>query len=870
MKRHKRITIGFFIDWIENPYQCSLYSGIKEKALEKDVNLLTFIGGAIESPRKHEHLKNSIYRVVNKDNVDGLVVSSGSVSHFVNPEEFSGFMHEYIDIPTVSICQRVEGIHSILIDNLSGLYRMIVHLVEDHGYRDIAFISGLKGNYDADIRFNIYRKALTDFNIPFRPELVLPGDFTPQAGVKAVRHILDELKTKPQAIIAANDDMAFGAIEELQRQNVVIPRDIAVTGFDDQVSSEIMNPPLSTVRQPTYQMGTKALEIVLDIIDRREVPLEIYLPTVPVIRESCGCYGESISQKTIGLNLSAPIESGVATGENTGSPADHLETIVRTIPDQMEGKYAAGTQSLKPEHIREIVQSLFHAMEEDDFNIFTTTLKAYLYMTASFDREKEVMWQVFVSALRKAVLPFFPYHEHHVIEHIFHKTRLLIDDYAERVYLHKAIKEEQAYQIFRDIGEHIISLESMEDVLEILALHFPELGIQSCYLSLYEGKGNKGKHFRDSRLLFALNPRGRITIGKEGITFPTRKLLPDGVIPDEKPYSLLVESIFFGKNQLGIVLYEPGSQKSFTSEIMRRLLLNSALKGAAFIQQIQNQAKHLEAANMELHKTLHTLKNTQQRLVESKKMAALGGLVAGVAHEINTPIGIGVTAASHLAKKTEELLLKINSNELSKSELADYIEIANESTSMILSNLKRSHELIKSFKGIAVDQSSEEKRSFHLKEYIQDILLSLRPRLKKINHEIVINCPDDVKIFSYPGAFSQIITNLILNSLFHAFEDIEHGRMEIDIKTVDDEMIFTYSDNGKGIEEKNMQKIFDPFFTTKRAQGGTGLGLHLIYNIITQTLGGTIKCKSKQGKGTRFIMRLPLDNKKKSAAQTAM
>lgn len=858
MNKRKRKTIGFFIDWIENSYQCSLYSGIKDRAREKDVNLLVFVGGAIESPRKHERLRNSIYQVAHKDNIDGLVISSGSVSRFVNKEQFSSFIHSYKHIPKVSICQKIDNIHSILIDNKTGLYRMIVHLIKDHGYKNIAFIGGPGGNFDADERLQIYCETLSGLNIPYDPGLIIQGDFTPQSGAQAAITLLDKPGTKVDAILAANDDMARGAIEELQRHNISIPKVLAVIGFDDQVYSKILNPPLSTIRQPTYEIASKALDIILDIIEKKEVPLTIYLPTEPVIRESCGCFKESLSLNSV-HQISLELDTA---REEPEEPVYHLEklaeSIHKSIMNQTTGKPDFENLYLKIEDIDGILHSLFEALNKNDYTPFLYTLKAQLNKTTRFNRNKEIMWQVFISALRSNILSFLSASKRQLAEIILHKSRLLIDDYSEREYHHNTIKEAQSYQIYRDIGEDIVSLESIEDVLEVLGVNFPKLGIKSCYLSLYEGKDNENLQFSYSKLLFVLNPGGRKEIGKQGISFPTRRLFPDGIIPDNKAWSLLVESIFFGRNQLGIVLYEPESQMGFNADIMRRLLLNSALKGAAFIQQIQNQSQNLEAANRELQNTLHTLQTTQKSLVESKKMAALGGLVAGIAHEINTPIGIGVTAASHLAKETAELLLKINTNGLTKSDLHSYINVANEATSMILSNLQRSHELIKSFKGIAVDQSSEEKRSFKLKDYIQDILLSLRPKLKKVNHNILIYCPDDITLYSYPGAFSQIITNLLINSLIHAFDDDQKGSILIDIKQEDSEITLTYSDNGKGIEEKNLKKIFDPFFTTRRSKGGTGLGLHLIFNIITQTLGGTIKCKSKPGVGTRFIIQIPV------------
>jgi len=157
-----------------------------------------------------------------------------------------------------------------------------------------------------------------------------------------------------------------------------------------------------------------------------------------------------------------------------------------------------------------------------------------------------------------------------------------------------------------------------------------------------------------------------------------------------------------------------------------------------------------------------------------------------------------------------------------------------------------------------VDQSSEERREFSVKAYLEEILLSLRPKLKKTQHAIEINGDDNLTLESYPGAFAQIVTNLVMNSLLHAYEPEEWGQLSFDFKQNGKRLIFQYNDDGKGIPKENLSKIFEPFFTTKRTQGGSGLGLHIIYNLVTQRMGGTIHCESKVGSGTRFIIEVPV------------
>ncbi|MBN2618909.1 MAG: HAMP domain-containing protein [Spirochaetales bacterium] len=272
--------------------------------------------------------------------------------------------------------------------------------------------------------------------------------------------------------------------------------------------------------------------------------------------------------------------------------------------------------------------------------------------------------------------------------------------------------------------------------------------------------------------------------------------------------------------------------------------------------------KHLQdivtQRTSELQETIDRLEATKDKLVESEKMASLGDLVAGVAHEINTPVGIGVTAASHLENETKEFSKSVQLGNVSKSSLDKYIELVNESSSMILSNMLRAGNLIQSFKKVAVDQTSEEKREFKIMEYINEILLSIHSKFKHTNHKIDVICKEEFIIYSYPGALSQVVTNLCMNSLIHGFEYIDAGTITIELKKDEYTAEIIYSDNGKGMNQEQLKRIFDPFFTTKRGQGGSGLGMNIVYNLINQTLKGSIKCRSTLNRGTTFTIDIPV------------
>ena len=272
---------------------------------------------------------------------------------------------------------------------------------------------------------------------------------------------------------------------------------------------------------------------------------------------------------------------------------------------------------------------------------------------------------------------------------------------------------------------------------------------------------------------------------------------------------------------------------------------------------VRQRTEDLHRTNRDLQQSLDDLRQAQEQLINSEKMAALGGLVAGVAHEINTPLGIGVTAASHLEQETKRLGQQLEDGTLTKEGLAQFRQLALESAQLILRNLMRADKLVRSFKQVAVDQSNEDRRKIDLGVYLQEVLTSLAPALKKTPYRIEVECPEGLVIDTYPGAIYQVVANLVMNSLLHGFRDRPEGRIELDARREGDEIVLDYRDDGRGMPDDVRKRIFEPFFTTRRGEGGSGLGLHIVWNLATQRLGGSIACDSEPGRGTHFQLRVP-------------
>jgi len=273
-------------------------------------------------------------------------------------------------------------------------------------------------------------------------------------------------------------------------------------------------------------------------------------------------------------------------------------------------------------------------------------------------------------------------------------------------------------------------------------------------------------------------------------------------------------------------------------------------------EHIVNKNKLLEQENIELKQKINKLEDTIDILIEEQKMASLGKMIAEITHEINTPVGICITGSSSLLQKTQKIADFFLSEKMSKGELKDYLETVYSTAKLILSNMERSGNLINSLKQTAVDQISEKKQNFNFKQMLKYQIDSIYPIIKNKKLEIKIECDEKITINSYPGAFSQIIINLILNTIYHGLNGIDKGKIEITASLNESDFCIKYKDNGIGINESIITKIFEPFFTTN-IKSGTGLGLYIVHKIVTKKLKGKIECSSQENNGVLFIITIP-------------
>ena len=339
------------------------------------------------------------------------------------------------------------------------------------------------------------------------------------------------------------------------------------------------------------------------------------------------------------------------------------------------------------------------------------------------------------------------------------------------------------------------------------------------------------------------NTVGRIAEGEKGILIENRSSDPREIKMLTENISQMANSLWKMNENLETVVAQRTKQLTQLTENLEMA--------------VDERTQEFQEANALLLDALEELHDTKSELVKAEKMASLGELVAGVAHEINTPLGVAVTGISQIDGQLAQLETNKNTGQLTASNFDGFIQETKSLVELMNDQLSVASTLIKNFKEVAVDQNNIDIRDIELNSYMNKVMDTVKPKFKPTNIDLFLDCEEGLSIATQPGAFSQVISNLLLNSLIHAYDENEVGMVQIKCSQNGDESVIEIIDDGKGISSENLSKVFDPFFTTKRGSGGSGLGLSIVYNIVTEALGGKIDAWSELGKGTKFTITLP-------------
>lgn len=584
-----RPTIVLITDQFVYDYQANVGVGVFDTAAARDVNLLCFVGGRLCSFDGFEAQGNIIYDLANVDNVDGLLVMTSVVSSHVGPEETKVFCEAFRPLPLVSIGLIMEGFPSLVVDNETGLRDALVHLVEDHAYRRIAFIRGPEANEEADLRYQTYTTVLAEHGLSIDPDLVAPGDFLRPSGGAAVSLLLDERKVDFDAVVAANDNMALGALEALQARGVRVPHDVAVVGFDDVPETRFVDPPMTTVRQLQYKLGQQATDMLLALLAGDEVPEQVTLPTEAVIRQSCGCLSPTmlhVEPEQPARGKDQALKTALAKQRE-----DILSEMVQTA--------GTGSAGFSSEQANRLLDAFVGELEEGPPDSFLSALDAIVGQTAAAGGDVAI-WQEPLAKLHHRLQPLLGEETSLRAESLWRGARALIGEMAHRVQGYRALQADQQARTLWQVGAALITTHSMKELADVLTEGLPRVGIPSVYLSLYEEPQPYQYPMPApewSRLVLAYAQSGseRIALGAEGRRFRSHQLVPEGLLPQGRRYSLVVRPLFFRESQTGFILFEM-LQRNLTICETLSTQISSALQRMGILDDLERRALQLQTA----------------------------------------------------------------------------------------------------------------------------------------------------------------------------------------------------------------------------------------------------------------------------------
>ncbi len=834
-------TFGVLTDWLEGEYQSAVVGGLVEAARESGVNLIFFTSHRTRrAPFRFGERHNVAYDLAGSGDIDGLVIQAGNLSTYLTLDDLGRYCKRYRPRPMCSLAGAIEGATGIIVDGEQALREGIRHLVEDHQYRRIAFVSGPEGNYDARDRLRTYGEVLAGSGLTPPDSLVVPGDFEYDSGVNAVRVLLDERGVTFDAIVAASDQMALGAIDALRVRNLRVPRDVAIIGFDDISEARYCTPPLTTIRQPLRQMGRLAIEVLLRRIRGEKVDDVLVLPAELVVRRSCGCYSDA-RRVSVTSNLTPPLTR----------PGTEL-----TVDDALRLRRSQILEAMR-EPLSALLDGIPEGWEESLLDALIAELRG---APAGFAERVNTLlnetmrpgatgshWQPALSALHRELMPCLASDPIMCsrAEDLLEEARALVGEALEDTQAQHRLTIERRTQTLSDATEILSAAFDLESLGKALRECLPRLGVPSAYLVLDADISSAG-----ARVAFAYDP-GRDPAVIEGLRDAKVEgiSMPDGLLPVDRPYAMVVDPLFFKNDPLGYAVFEMGPAEASTYEALRARI-SAALKVALLIEELQVRADQLRQA---------------------QKMETLGQLSGAIAHDFNNLLQ-AIHGYAELAGAAEP----------GNAELAADLE-------EIVRAADRASELTRQLLTFS-QPTRANARVVDANACVEQAIPMIRHLLGPTIQLSTVLRPEAGNILIDPTQLEQAIVNLCVNGRDAMPEGgsltIETGKQlaapgisstpsasEPDPwasrpSAAQTLTFVSVSDTGLGIRPEIRDRIFEPFFTTKETGQGTGLGLSIVYGIV-RSASGDITVESEPGRGARFCLMFPASGDIEGATATA-
>lgn len=802
MDRRKVIALLMGNAGLRSDYQGMLRGGVERACVERNIDLWVYAGRSDWRPSGPA--QSHVYQLVSPHRIDGIILAAGCIASFLSVEDVLAMVKQRCPVPICAVGQHVAGTPSIVTDNREGAARVARHLAGDHNCRRFAYIAGPPAHEESTARLDATREALMEFGVELAPEAVVHGNFSKLSGVEGARELLERLG-RLDALIAANDDMAIGAINALSHAGIRCPDEILVAGFDDSPSARSCSPTLTTARQPVAQLGALGVTRLAQAWSGDCDVGETAVPTEVVIRESCGCDPTAA--------LDRPLSGGALD--------DTLHTALQELLTPLLDEAA---------HRRLWADRFCTALQQEqraEAPALQKTLAELLEHLAQTDRPILELQRV-ISLMRQT-------HRREAgaldLEDTFHRAMVQVGNALHRRNVTRQLHDERLMEEVRESWEHLATSMSLSELQRVLAVELPRFSIQNAMIAVYAQGDN------DSLLpLVCLTDGARVELG--GKPYPAPLLIPDGGLATRKRCSLTVLPLTFEWEQLGVALLElPPNHEIYA---MLREQIGSAIKTAYLQERTSAQAQAEKKATAE---RLHSLRV----------------IAGGVAHDLNNALGPLVALPDIMRRN----LVKASVGEPPTAVLEDLDTLqqaAQRAADMIRDLLTLGQTDAAPMGPLELNRLLEEERrafsrlcertrgvSLELATSDQPLMLyAAKTNVVRAVSNLVANAADAMQS---AGPVKIRAFERVLSGRLEGIDPIDPGRYAV----------VEVQDHGCGIPRESLDRILEPFYTSKKRhnRSGTGLGLAIVHRIVKDSLG-YVHVESQVDVGTTFSLYFPL------------
>jgi DNA-binding LacI/PurR family transcriptional regulator/signal transduction histidine kinase/ActR/RegA family two-component response regulator len=818
----RRLRIAVLLDHLNafsGGYEAQLRDALHAKCRQAGHHLLLVYGGPVEAPLPLDAADNAIYELLAPESFDGLIVVSSLLSTYCGPRGVARLVERFAGGTVCSIGIELPGVPSLVLDNRPGLEAVIEHLIRDHGRRKIAFLAGTPENPEARVRLEAYQTVLARHGIAFDPALTAPGRFRTNSAKVAMEEILAR-GVELDAVVAANDEMATGAIDVLRKHGLRVPQDVPVTGFDDLMLARLGNPPLTTVAQPFEEVADWAVRAIEGQKSGGAVAARTEVAARFVRRQSCGCGYEAYRRDAQPALAIAEADSGSVVGR--------LETLGPVLAGLLGTGAVSGTAAA-----RRMLEGL-RAELSGEREAFHAAI-AGLLEHAGTDSERQRMLHSAICYLRDELRGWSNLELERVL---FDGLNLVALANTTSQMEHRLLLDENYLRLL-GVGEQASIAFDLASLRDALVKGLPNAGVRTVYLSCVGAAKNLLRSvmcLRDGELTAA-----------DGVEYPAGQLLPPGALTDERRESFLVLPLAFENQLLGVIAF------SYSDGINAY---------AAFRNETAAALKSIRLREELVRTSMLHERSVQERLAATKRMEALSVLAGGVAHDLNNALGPLVAlpdvilAQLRETRGTDESLRDLRAD-------IEAIKVASLRAAQTIKDL-----LALGRQGRVAKENVDVNRVIK-SSWANGTLRFLEDGLSRV-HMITDLSPTPLVIRGSEPQLARAVDNLIRNAVEaigangevvvkSAKLELPEARSGFETVPAGQYATLSVSDDGCGIEPHELGQVFEPFFSKKRAKetSGSGLGLAIVHGVVKEH-DGFIDVASTPGVGTTISLYFPL------------